>query len=137
METAIHLELIRFMEAGIRMMFVRPVYCRSIYNPLHCLSQIPGCHLKLFFQIIRSQHHYDQIQRIMFAPAYPEPEILIVSSILIKPGISDSIYGCFTEEAAVMSQCFRLEYEAVAKRKTAISSMRLRLQKPARKIGCI
>lgn len=94
------------------------------HNPLDLIVVMLGTNdLKKRFQVTSwdlgkaMERIIDEIRRFPFAPVYPEPEILIVSPILIKPGISDSIYGCFTEEAAAMSRCFRPEYEAAAKRK--------------------
>ncbi|NBH70915.1 G-D-S-L family lipolytic protein [Clostridiaceae bacterium] len=59
----------------------------------------------------------DEILRFPFEPVYPKPQILVVSPVLVKEGISKSPYGCFTEEAVSLSRCFAAEYESVSKAK--------------------
>lgn len=94
------------------------------HNPLDLIVVMLGTNdLKKRFQVTSwdlgraMEQIVDTIRSFPFAPSYPDPEILIVSPVLIKTGISDSIYGCFTEEASAMSRCFRPEYEAVARQK--------------------
>ena len=98
--------------------------CIASHNPLDLIVVMLGTNdLKKRFQVTSwdlgraMEQIVDTIHSFPFAPAYPEPEILIVSPVLIKEGISRSIYGCFTEEAAAMSRYFRPEYEAVAEQK--------------------
>ena len=98
--------------------------CIASHNPLDLIIVMLGTNdLKKRYQVTAwdlgraMEQIVDTIQKFTYQPAYPTPEILIVSPILIKEGISDSIYGCFTEEAAAMSKCFAGEYAAVSKAK--------------------
>lgn len=100
------------------------VPCIASHNPLDLIIVMLGTNdLKHRFQATawdlgRSMERIiDEIHHFPFEPFYPRPEILIVSPILIKSGISDSIYGCFTEDAAEMSRCFAGEYAAVSRAK--------------------
>lgn len=100
------------------------VPCIASHNPLDLIVVMLGTNdLKRRFQVTAwdlgraMEKIIDEIRHFPFEPFYPEPEILIVSPVLIKSGISDSIYGCFTEEAAEMSRCFAAQYSAVSKAK--------------------
>ena len=59
----------------------------------------------------------DGIRTFPFEPVYPRPQILVVSPVFIKEGIEDSMYGCFTKEAAEMSHVFAREYRQVCSEK--------------------
>lgn len=100
------------------------VPCIASHNPLDLIVVMLGTNdLKRRFQATAwdlgraMERIVDEIHHFPFEPFYPKPEILIVSPILIKSGISGSIYGCFTEEAAEMSRCFAGEYAAVSRAK--------------------
>lgn len=98
--------------------------CIASHNPLDLIIVMLGTNdLKQRFQATAwdlgraMERIIDEIQHFPFEPVYPRPELLIVSPVLIKNGISHSIYGCFTEEAAEMSKSFSTEYAAVSKAK--------------------
>lgn len=59
----------------------------------------------------------DTIQGFPFGPVYPVPQILVVSPVLIKEGIENGIYGCFTKDAAERSRAFAREYAQVCREK--------------------
>lgn len=98
--------------------------CIASHNPLDLIIVMLGTNdLKKRFQVTAwdigkaMERVIDEIQHFPFEPVYPRPEILIVSPVLIREGISGSIYGCFTEEAAALSHCFAEEYEKVSRLK--------------------
>ena len=98
--------------------------CISSHNPLDLIVIMLGTNdLKKRFQATAwdlgkaMERIIDEIHHFPFEPAYPRPEILVVSPPFIKEGIANSIFGCFTEEAAVMSHCLSPEYAAVSARK--------------------
>ena len=98
--------------------------CIASHNPLDLIVIMLGTNdLKHRFQVTAwdlgkaTERLIDQVQTFPFRPAYPVPEILIVSPIYIKEGIAYSPYGCFGAEAAAMSHCFAREYEQVSREK--------------------
>lgn len=100
------------------------VPCIASHNPLDLIIVMLGTNdLKQRFQVTAwdlgraMERIVDEIRHFPFEPVYPRPEILIVSPVLIKSGISHSIYGCFTENAASLSKSFVAEYAAVSKAK--------------------
>jgi len=98
--------------------------CIASHNPLDLIVVMLGTNdLKQRFQVTvwdlgrAMELIIDEILHFPYEPFYPRPQILIVSPVLIKPGISDSIYSCFTEKAAALSRYFAREYAAVSKAK--------------------
>lgn len=98
--------------------------CIASHNPLDLIIVMLGTNdLKQRYQVTAwdvgkaMERLIDEIQHCPFEPVYPRPEILIVSPVLIKEGISKSIYGCFTEEAAALSHCFAEQYENASRLK--------------------
>lgn len=99
--------------------------CIASHNPLDLIIVMLGTNdLKQRFQATAwdlgraMERIVDEIHHFPFEPVYPRPEILVVSPVLIKDGISGSIYGCFTEEAAKLSHAFAGEYGAVCEAKS-------------------
>jgi lysophospholipase L1-like esterase len=95
--------------------------CIASHNPLDLIVVMLGTNdLKQRYQVTSwdlgkaMERVITEIQHFPYQPFYPVPEILIVAPPYIKEGISESIYGCFTEEAARLSHCFAKEYEAVS-----------------------
>lgn len=100
------------------------VPCIASHNPLDLIIVMLGTNdLKHRFQATpwdlgrAMAQVLETIQTFPFAPTYPVPQILVVSPVLVKEGIENSIYGCFTEEAAQLSHAFAPEYKRVCEEK--------------------
>ena len=100
------------------------VPCIASHNPLDLIIVMLGTNdLKSRFQATAWDlgkamgRVIDTIQGFPFGPAYPVPQILVVSPVLIKEGIENGIYGCFTRDAAERSRAFAGEYAQVCREK--------------------
>ncbi|MCC8127287.1 MAG: SGNH/GDSL hydrolase family protein [Clostridiales bacterium] len=98
--------------------------CIASHNPLDLIIVMLGTNdLKKQYSLTEwdlgraMERIIDAIRNFPYHPYYQQPEILIVSPIRIREGVSKAVYGCFTEEAPVMSGHFCTQYEAVSREK--------------------